>query len=48
MSPEREALKSQLMEFAKRVSGVNPALKSPEEVQILPEIVRLLTEVFLV
>ena len=46
MSPEREALKLQLMEFVKRVSGVNPGLKSPEEVQILPEIVRLLTEVF--
>ena len=48
MSPEREALKLQLMEFVKRVSGVNPGLKSLEEVQILPEIVRLLTEVFLV
>ena len=27
MKEEREVLKSQLMEFVKRVSGVNPGLK---------------------
>lgn len=47
MREEHEVLKSQLMEFVKRVSGVNPGLKSPEEVQILPEIVKLLTDVLL-
>jgi|GEM_PF-5230464 len=46
MSSEHEALKSQLMEFVKRVSGANPGLKSPEEVQILPEIVKLLLSSF--
>lgn len=46
MSSEYEALKSQLMEFVKRVSGANPGLKSPEEVQILPEIVKLLLSSF--
>ena len=46
MSSEYEALKSQLMEFVKRVSGSNPGLKSPKEVQILPEIVKLLLSSF--
>ena len=39
MSPEREALKAQLLAFVERVSGENLDKKTPEEVQILPEIV---------
>lgn len=46
MREEHEVLKLQLMEFVKRVSGANPGLKSPEEVQILPEIVKLLLNSF--
>jgi hypothetical protein len=46
MREEHEVLKSQLMEFVRRVSGTNPELKSPEEVQILPEIVKLLLNSF--
>ena len=46
MREEHEVLKLQLMDFVKRVSGANPGLKSPEEVQILPEIVKLLLSSF--
>ena len=46
MREEHEVLKLQLMDFVKRVSGANPGVKSPEEVQILPEIVKLLLNSF--
>lgn len=42
----REALTDCLMAFVKRVSRPEQDFKTPEEVQILPEIVSLLTTVF--
>ena len=43
---DREVLKDCLMAFVKRVSRLGRDFKTPEEVQILPEIVSLLTAVF--
>ena len=43
---DREVLKDCLMAFVKRVSRPGRDFKTPEEVQILPEIVSLLTAVF--
>jgi len=43
---DREVLKDCLMDFVKRVSQPGRDLKTPEEVQILPEIVSLLTTIF--
>lgn len=43
---EREVLKDCLMDFVKRVSQPGRDLKTPEEVQILPEIASLLTTIF--
>ena len=43
---EREVLKDCLMAFVKRVSRPEQDFKTPEEVQILPEIASLLTTIF--
>lgn len=43
---DREVLKDCLMDFVKRVSRTGRDFKTPEEVQILPGVVELLTEVF--
>ena len=43
---EREVLKDCLMAFVKRVSRPEQDFKTPEEVQILPEIISLLTTIF--
>lgn len=43
---DREVLRDCLMGFVKRVSQPGRDLKTPEEVQILPEIASLLTAVF--
>ena len=43
---DREVLRDCLMGFVKRVSQPGQDLKTPEEVQILPEIASLLTAVF--
>ena len=42
----REALTDCLVSFVKRVSQPGRDFKTPEEVQILPEIVSLLTTIF--
>lgn len=43
---DREVLKDCLMDFVKRVSRTGRDFKTPEEVQILPGVVELLTGVF--
>lgn len=43
---DREILKDCLMSIVKRVSRPGRDFKTPEEVQILPEIVSLLTTIF--
>lgn len=43
---DREVLKDCLMDFIKRVSRTGRDFKTPEEVQILPGVVELLTGVF--
>ena len=42
----REVLKDCLMDFVKRVSRTGRDFKTPEEVQILPRVMELLTGVF--
>lgn len=43
---DREVLKDCLMDFVKRVSRTGRDFNTPEEVQILPGVVELLTGVF--